>query len=570
MEKRQKGYFLYAAVIVVGLLLVMGQSAPPAYAASDPELLTLDLTAEYRQTDARSMLTLVNDLRTGTDAWYWNESDTQKTTCQNLGKLTYDYKLEKVAMQRAMELVLAYSHDRPNGKKCFTAYDEAGVSYRAAAENIAIGSGSYTTAEEVFEGWAEENEMYAGQGHRRNMLSEDVTAIGIGHVIYKGTHYWVQEFANPASGAAQTPASDGEKTVAVELLKSDLQDFSVNASPNTYRLSLGESRALPNVWAELRMKDTWTYAPSVEIPLSAAWKTEDPSCVEVSSNNVSGLKAGTTYLTTTVELNGTHALRIPVTVSSPEPINNAQVRLQTDTYIYDGTEKKPAVQSVVLNGKRLSENQDYTVSYRANVNAGTGWVTVEGTGAYCGKVEKSFLIGRASQTITVPSSYTKTYGNKAFNLGARAKTALTYKSANPDAAAVDASGTVTLKGPGKTTITITAAATSQYNGASKQITITVKPKKAVLKTAKPTKKRTLKVTWKRDAKATGYQVAIAQNKKFKKGKKTALIKKNKTTSKTFKKLKSRKNYYYKVRAYKQVGKTKIYGSYSKVKKVKVR
>ena len=135
---------------------------------------------------------------------------------------------------------------------------------------------------------------------------------------------------------------------------------------------------------------------------------------------------------------------------------------------------------------------------------------------------------------------------------------------------VNSAGKVTLKGPGKATITITAAATTNYNAASKNITITVKPKKATLKKAKSTKKRTLKVMWKRDTKATGYQVVIAQNKKFRKGKKTVLIKKNKTTSRTFKKLKSRKNYYYKVRAYKQVGKTKIYGSYSKVKKVKVR
>ena len=39
---------------------------------------------------------------------------------------------------------------------------------------------------------------------------------------------------------------------------------------------------------------------------------------------------------------------------------------------------------------------------------------------------------------------------------------------------------------------------------------------------------------------------------------------------TIKKLKVRKTYYVKVRAYKKVGKTKIYGDYSKVKKVKVR
>uniref|UniRef100_UPI0039F4CC33 leucine-rich repeat domain-containing protein n=1 Tax=Zhenpiania hominis TaxID=2763644 RepID=UPI0039F4CC33 len=176
---------------------------------------------------------------------------------------------------------------------------------------------------------------------------------------------------------------------------------------------------------------------------------------------------------------------------------------------------------------------------------------------------------KAKQTITA-KSFTKTYGNKAFSLGAKAKTKLSYKSSNTKVATVNSTGKVTLKGPGKTTITITAAATTNYNAASKSITITVKPKKVTLKKAKSTKKRTLKVMWKRDTKATGYQVVIAQNKKFRKAKKTALIKKNKTTSRTFKKLKSRKNYYYKVRAYKQVGKTKIYGSYSKVKKVKVR
>ena len=201
--------------------------------------------------------------------------------------------------------------------------------------------------------------------------------------------------------------------------------------------------------------------------------------------------------------------------------------------------------------------------------------TVDSNGNVGGEVEEpqsskpTMPVVKASQTITA-QSFTKTYGNKAFNLGAKAKTKLSYKSSNTKVATVNSSGKVTLKGPGKATITITAAATSQYNAATKKITIIVKPKKATLKKAKSTKKRTLKVIWKRDTKATGYQVVIAQNKKFKKGKKTALIRKNKTTSRTFKKLKSRKNYYYKVRAYKQVGKTKIYGSYSKVKKVKVR
>ena len=192
------------------------------------------------------------------------------------------------------------------------------------------------------------------------------------------------------------------------------------------------------------------------------------------------------------------------------------------------------------------------------------------TWSYAGTVSSDGTKSAGKRQSISARSFTKTYGNKPFNLNANAKTKLSYKSSNTKVATVNSVGKVTLKGPGKATISITAAASNQYKSASKNITITVKPKKATLKKAKSTKKRTLKVMWKRDTKATGYQVVIAQNKKFKKGKKTALIKKNKATSRTFKKLKSRKNYYYKVRAYKQVGKTKIYGAYSKAKRIKVR
>ena len=53
-------------------------------------------------------------------------------------------------------------------------------------------------------------------------------------------------------------------------------------------------------------------------------------------------------------------------------------------------------------------------------------------------------------------------------------------------------------------------------------------------------------------------------------KKTIVVKSNKTTSKVVKKLTSKKKYFVKVRSYKQVGKTKTYGAYSKVKTVKVK
>ncbi len=80
----------------------------------------------------------------------------------------------------------------------------------------------------------------------------------------------------------------------------------------------------------------------------------------------------------------------------------------------------------------------------------------------------------------------------------------------------------------------------------------------------------MKLTWKRDKKASGYQAVVATDKKFKKGRKTATIEKNKVTKKTFKRLKRNKIYYAKVRAYKKVGQKKVYGAYSKVKKARVK
>ena len=75
------------------------------------------------------MLEMINDFRTGSEAWYWDSSDTEKIWCNDLAPLEYDEGLEQVAMQRAAELAAFYSHTRPNNTSCFTAYDEFGVNW---------------------------------------------------------------------------------------------------------------------------------------------------------------------------------------------------------------------------------------------------------------------------------------------------------------------------------------------------------------------------------------------------------------------------------------------------------
>lgn len=179
---------------------------------------------------------------------------------------------------------------------------------------------------------------------------------------------------------------------------------------------------------------------------------------------------------------------------------------------------------------------------------------------------------KKAQTFSYTKTYTKTYGAKAFTLNAKLKTgngSLTYKSSNTKVATVNKNGKVTIKGTGACTITVKAAETSAYSSKSVTVTIKVKPKKATLITAAVGKKQ-LKTKWKRDTKADGYQIQYSTSKKFtKKTTTTVSVKKNKTVSKTVKKLKSGRKYYVRVRAYKKAtvnGKsTTLYGAWSKPK-----
>lgn len=78
---------------------------------------------------------------------------------------------------------------------------------------------------------------------------------------------------------------------------------------------------------------------------------------------------------------------------SGDSINSADVAIEEGS-IYNGNEQRPGV-TVSLNGTKLQEGTDYTVTYESNVNAGTAKAIVKGIGRYEGFVEKTFEIGKA-------------------------------------------------------------------------------------------------------------------------------------------------------------------------------
>ena len=197
-------------LLCVCLALVLALSlAVPALAA---ETETAQVTGTFCYGLARSLLDLVNEFRTADEAWYWNEDNSAQIGYGPgvLGSLDIDPALERIAMERARELALSFSHTRPNGELCFSLTADGVETW---GENIAYG---YSTAESVFEAWREDDEPYEGQGHRRNMLNEGYTAVGFGCFLYNGRYYWVQEFGYTHSGAALADRGDETVTGPVE------------------------------------------------------------------------------------------------------------------------------------------------------------------------------------------------------------------------------------------------------------------------------------------------------------------------------------------------------------------
>ena len=237
MKRKRNLYHLW---ICFAMLLFL---AVPFKVKAETATTPVSISVQYGQTEARTILNMINEMRTSsTDAWYWKQDDTTKTYCTNLQPLQYDYDLEKTAMQRAAEIAIIYSHTRPNNKDTFSAFYENSVYYTYAGENIAAG---YGTADSVNDGWREDNELYAGQGHRRNMLNSKFNCVGIGHVYYNGFHYWVENFAyRDKVNTTPVSADNTETTLTIPVATSKISNFNITFDKDEYSLKTGESTSI--------------------------------------------------------------------------------------------------------------------------------------------------------------------------------------------------------------------------------------------------------------------------------------------------------------------------------------
>lgn len=258
--------------------------------------------------------------------------------------------------------------------------------------------------------------------------------------------------ANDNAAYLKVPATDEETFEMPSYIKSlkvyddggsdndysnDCDGYLTIAAPEGYRLRLSGSAEMESSFDYLYIYDgtkdgdelyNSKSEESDELSIREAMSTANKLTIHVTSDN-SSARYG---LNLTVEV---------VKSLSHTDISIADIAAQT----YTGSALTPAV--AVTDGETtLAEGTDYKVEYADNTNVGTATATITGIGSYCGSVEKTFAIGKATplfveiedhaiscvQTlanITLPDGYTFADESQELTIGENT-VALNY---NPDA-----------------------------------------------------------------------------------------------------------------------------------------
>lgn len=161
---------------------------------------------------------------------------------------------------------------------------------------------------------------------------------------------------------------------------------------------------------------------------------------------------------------------------------------------------------------------------------------------------------------------------KSIKVKASEGTTITYASNNKQVVTINQNGTMKAQGYGVASVEVMLSAKKADNTIRKTVLtakIKVIPKKATITKAVSTKKKTVKISWKKDTTVNRCQIQISTSKNFKSNV-INRTRQNKLGTITFKNLKSGKTYYVRLRSVKATKNGTYCGTYSAVKKLKVK
>lgn len=196
-----------------------------------------------------------------------------------LPALRMDKTLLDVAMQRAAEVSVYYSHTRPNGTDCFTLFPSGPF---AKGENVAIGA---TSAEEVMTGWMN------SPGHRANILRSEYVSVGVGVFFHNGVYTWAQVFSSQSSTGITSIPENTTVSARMEVLE---EHVSPKVSPQKLTLHRGETDGVSVYMANPEFPNHKVIPNSTDL----VYRTDSPAVVRVDSKGmVTGIAPGTANVT---------------------------------------------------------------------------------------------------------------------------------------------------------------------------------------------------------------------------------------------------------------------------------
>lgn len=223
-----------------------------------------------------------------------------------------------------------------------------------------------------------ENLVYTG-----NELTQTVTVTVGGKELTKDTDYTVTGLTGTEPGSYPVTVTGtgnytGTVTKSFEIAKADISSATISDidSPVGYTGT--------------------AYEPEVTVTFNGTELALDTDYTVAYTNNVNAGEATVTITGTGAHFKGSVEKHFTITAADLSGCTFAPIADVT----YNTKEHTPEV-IVAISGRTLEADKDYTVSYAANVNAGTATVTVTGKGNFTGSANTTFTIAKADLNLSV-------------------------------------------------------------------------------------------------------------------------------------------------------------------------
>lgn len=223
-----------------------------------------------------------------------------------------------------------------------------------------------------------ENLVYTG-----NELTQTVTVTVGGKELTKDTDYTVTGLTGTEPGSYPVTVTGtgnytGTVTKSFEIAKADISSATISDidSPVGYTGT--------------------AYEPEVTVTFNGTELALDTDYTVAYTNNVNAGEATVTITGTGAHFKGSVEKHFTITAADLSGCTFAPIADVT----YNTKAHTPEV-TVAISGRTLEADKDYTVSYAANVNAGTATVTVTGKGNFTGSANTTFTIAKADLNLSV-------------------------------------------------------------------------------------------------------------------------------------------------------------------------